>query len=92
MGPPVYSSDQPIMLRDQDRFNRWPFAKRIAETIANGRDPSSITVGIYGPWGDGKTSTLALMEAALAGLPYVIPIRFNSWQFGSEEQLSASIL
>jgi len=86
-GTPVYSSDQPIMRRDQDRFNRWPFAKRIAETIANGRDPSSITVGIYGPWGDGKTSTLALMEAALAGLPYVIPIRFNSWQFGSEEQL-----
>ena len=86
-GAPVYSSDQPIMRRDQDRFNRWPFAKRIAETIANGRDQSSIIVGIYGPWGDGKTSTLALMETALTELPYVIPIRFNSWQFGSEEQL-----
>lgn len=83
----VYSTDQPIMRRDQDRFNRWPFAKRIAETIAKATDPSSIIVGIYGPWGDGKTSTLALMETAWAGDPNVIPVRFNSWQFGSEEQL-----
>jgi predicted KAP-like P-loop ATPase len=83
----VYSTDQPITRRDQDRFNRWPFAKRVAETIANGRDPSSIIVGVYGPWGDGKTSTLALMERAWADNPGVIPVRFNSWQFGSEEQL-----
>jgi hypothetical protein len=82
-----YSTDQPIARRDQDRFNRWPFAKRIAETIGKATDSSSIIIGIYGPWGDGKTSTLALMETAWANNPNVIPIRFNSWQFGSEEQL-----
>jgi len=83
----VYSTDQPITRRDQDRFNRWPFAQRIAETIAKARDPSSIIVGIYGPWGDGKTSTLELMETAWVHNPNVIPVRFNSWQFGSEDQL-----
>jgi hypothetical protein len=29
-----YSADQPISTRKEDRFNRWPFAQRIAETIA----------------------------------------------------------
>jgi hypothetical protein len=83
----TYSSDQPIERQDQDRFNRWPFAKRIAETLAKATDPSSIIVGVYGPWGDGKTSTLGLMETAWAGNSNVIPVRFNSWQLGSEEQL-----
>lgn len=83
----TYSSDQPITRKDQDRFNRWPFAQRIANTIANGEDPSSLVVGLYGPWGDGKTSTLGLMQEALAEYKDVIVIRFNPWQFGNESQL-----
>lgn len=85
--PRTYSADQPITSRDQDRFNRWPFAKRIADTIANGRDPSSLVVGLYGAWGDGKTSTLGLMQQALAEHSDVILLRFNPWQFASENQL-----
>jgi hypothetical protein len=52
-----YSADQPIRSKDEDRFNRWPFAKRIAETLAARRDASSLVIAVYGPWGDGKTST-----------------------------------
>ena len=44
-----YSSDQPITSSDQDRFGRWPFAKRIAETLAERLGASSIVVGLYGP-------------------------------------------
>jgi hypothetical protein len=29
-----YSADQPIRSKEEDRFNRWPFAHRIAETLA----------------------------------------------------------
>jgi len=83
----AYSADQPISGKAQDRFNRWPFAQRIAETIANSRDPSSLVIGLYGPWGDGKTSTLAMMEEALAERSDVVVFRFNPWQFGSPEQL-----
>jgi KAP family P-loop domain len=85
--PRPYSSDQPITSRDQDRFNRWPFAKRIADTIANGKDPASLVIGVYGPWGDGKTSTLGLMQEALTEHPDVVLLRFNPWQFGNENQL-----
>ena len=59
-----YSSDQPISSHEKDRFDRWPFARRIAETIARRRETSSLVIGIYGPWGDGKTSVLRLMEEA----------------------------
>lgn len=83
----TYSTDRPIKGRAQDRFNRWPFAKRISETIANGMDPSSLVIGLYGPWGDGKTSTLAMMEEALTQRTDVVVFRFNPWLFGREEQL-----
>lgn len=87
VGDSSYSSDQPISLRRDDRFNRWPFAKRIADTLAGRRDPSSIVIGLYGPWGDGKTSTLHLMEEALADHPHVVVVRFNPWYYQSEEKL-----
>ncbi|HEU4342742.1 MAG TPA: P-loop NTPase fold protein [Candidatus Binatia bacterium] len=84
---PVYSSDQPIRSKEQDRFNRWPFAQRIAETLAGRTDPSSLVIGIYGPWGDGKSSTLYLMEEGLGQHPDVVRVRFNPWHFDSEDQL-----
>ena len=83
----AYSSDQPITSKRQDRFQRWPFAKRIADTIAKRGDPSSLVVGLFGPWGDGKTSTLRMMEEALDAYPQTIIVRFNPWHFGSEERL-----
>lgn len=84
---PVYSSDQPIRSKEQDRFNRWPFAQRIAETLAGRTDPSSLVIGIYGPWGDGKSSTLYLMEEGLGQHPDVVRVRFNPWHFDSKDQL-----
>jgi KAP family P-loop domain len=85
-----YSSDQPISSRTEDRFNRWPFAQRIAETIASREDVSSLVIGIYGPWGDGKTSVLRLMEEAFAEYDSIVPVHFNPWLFPSESQLVAS--
>jgi hypothetical protein len=83
----TYSSDEPIRFKRQDRFNRWPFAKRIADTLAARNDPSSIVIGLYGPWGDGKTSTLHMMAAALGSHAHVVVVAFNPWLFRSEEQL-----
>lgn len=83
----TYLSDQPIQSRADDRFNRWPFAKRIADTIVRRPDSTSLVVGLYGPWGDGKTSVLGLMEEALAEHPDTVVVRFNPWRYGSEQQL-----
>lgn len=82
-----YSSDQPITTRSQDRFSRAQFASRIADTIAGRQDTSSIVIGLYGPWGDGKTSVLEMMDEVLQKHSHVISIRFNPWHFQSEELL-----
>jgi KAP-like P-loop domain-containing protein len=82
-----YSSDQPIRSRTEDRFARWPFAERIALTLATRQDPASLVIGLFGPWGDGKSSTLHLMEEALASHQNVVVVRFNPWLFQSEERL-----
>lgn len=83
----AYSSDQPISSKNEDRFNRWAFAERVADTLAGRSDAASIVIGLYGPWGDGKTSTLRLMEVALQNYVHVVVVRFNPWHFQSEEYL-----
>jgi predicted KAP-like P-loop ATPase len=82
-----YAADAPIRSRVEDRFNRWQFAARIADVIATRQDPSSLVIGIYGPWGDGKTSVLNMMREALADKEDVIAVAFNPWHFEREEQL-----
>jgi hypothetical protein len=85
--PDQYVADQPITGKAEDRFNRAPFATRIAETIATRVDPSSIVLGLFGPWGDGKTSVLEMMQEAVTPFPNVIVVRFNPWHFQSEDLL-----
>ena len=82
-----YTDDAPISSHSDDRFGRWHFAERIASVIATRTDPTSIVVGIYGPWGDGKTSVLNMMVEALADHDNVIVVPFNPWNFESEGQL-----
>lgn len=79
--------DAPIEEFADDRFARGPFAERIARTIMAQRDPGSLVVGVYGAWGDGKTSVLNLVEKTLAKDSTVVPVRFNPWQLGNEDQV-----
>lgn len=82
-----YIADQPIASKSEDRFNRAPFATRIAETLATRSDPSSIVIGLYGPWGDGKTSVLEMMQEELKTHDEIIVVRFNPWHFQTEDLL-----
>lgn len=82
-----YVTDAPITEPPQDRFSRVPFAERIARTISAQRDPASLVVGLYGPWGDGKTSVLNLAEHALAGTDGMVPVRFNPWRLSNETEM-----
>lgn len=83
----TYTSDQPISKKEEDRFNRWPFAVRVADTLTNRADPSSLIVAIYGPWGDGKTSVLKMMEERLSDRADVTVVPFNPWYFEGQTDL-----
>jgi predicted KAP-like P-loop ATPase len=82
-----YASDAPILDPGEDKFNRLPFAKRIADAIAGRSDTSSIVVGIYGAWGQGKTSVLNLIEHQLGAHKGLEVLRFNPWRYQNEDQI-----
>jgi hypothetical protein len=44
-------------------------------------------VGIYGAWGEGKTTVLNYMRTSLDTYEGVVPIFFNPWLFRGEEEL-----
>lgn len=82
-----YSADAPVSLKEQDKFSRWEFAERVGQVIAKRDDPSSLVIGLYGVWGDGKTSVLNFIQESLKSEEKVICIKFNPWRFGSEDDL-----
>ncbi len=79
--------DQPLQAKSDDRFGRWQFASRIADTIASRRSTSSIVLGLFGSWGDGKTTVLNFVRSRLTEIGNVIIVDFNPWMFHSEQQL-----
>jgi predicted KAP-like P-loop ATPase len=88
VGTDAYHSDTPLSDPGQDDFDRAPFACRIAETIAARNDPASLCIGIYGKWGEGKTTVLKFIEKELAPHKDVVEIvHFNPWRFRTEDDL-----
>jgi hypothetical protein len=82
-----YSSDSPVDNQNEDKFSRWNFSERIAKVIAEREDPGSIVIGLYGAWGDGKTSVLNFVQKSLETTEDIVCINFNPWRFGSEDEL-----
>lgn len=86
----TYHDDAPVGLAAEDRFDRAPFARRVAETIAGRAERSCLTVGIFGVWGDGKTSVLNFISESLTETKDIIQISFNPWRITGEEALLQS--
>ena len=81
------SSDRPISAKEEDQFQRYGFAKRIADTIESRKNQSCIVVGLYGAWGEGKTSMINFIENELSEKEDIICIKFNAWRYGDENSL-----
>jgi hypothetical protein len=85
-----YDVDDALGDPDQDEFRRRTFCARVAETIAARQKSSSLVVGIYGEWGEGKSTALNFIEVELGKYEHVVCVRFNPWRFGDEAQLLRS--
>jgi predicted KAP-like P-loop ATPase len=82
-----YSSDAPVQDPKDDRFDREPFARRIAETLVRRQDPASMVIAIYGAWGDGKTTVLNFIRDYLRKEQSVVCVNFNPWRLDGEDAL-----
>jgi hypothetical protein len=82
-----YGSDTPVNNQIDDKFQRYGFSKRIAETIFNREDSNSLVIGIYGSWGEGKTSVMNFIETVLHENENIVACKFNPWRFNDEGQM-----
>lgn len=78
--------DAPVAERADDFYERWPMATAISRVIAASPAPWSTRVGLFGRWGDGKTSVLNFLEKQQREAGHIV-IRYNPWGAVSEEEI-----
>jgi predicted KAP-like P-loop ATPase len=87
----AFAADRPIERQDEDSLGRGSFAKHLATAIARWEGTESLVLGLYGPWGAGKTSVKNLVLAALnADVPAESRpdvLEFNPWDASAKGPL-----
>lgn len=95
----MYCNDKPIETASDDLLARSPFASSLAKSLLAYQDTGSLCVGLYGPWGSGKTSLVNLIVSYIeengkanndsgdADGTEPVVFRFNPWNFASKDQL-----
>ena len=79
-------SDNPIEHVDDDVLNRKDYAKSFAKHVLNLDCSKGVVVGIFAPWGHGKTSFFNLARTEFQNANVQI-FDFNPWMFSGAEQL-----
>lgn len=82
--------DAPASL-DADVLERQSFARRVYELIKETPADWSVRIGVYGPWGSGKSTVLGFVEELVVA-DGNIPIRFNPWRYVNREAMFAGLL
>ncbi|MFN8179100.1 MAG: P-loop NTPase fold protein [bacterium] len=82
-----FASDEPLTNRADDVLNRAAFADRVAAVLRDQPAGASLVVGIHGPWGDGKTTTLNFLRASLRADQAIVVRDFNPWRLTDEEAM-----
>jgi hypothetical protein len=77
---------------DQLQFSRY--VEPLTEVIMNGTTQTPFTVGIFGPWGSGKSSLLAMIDQKLAADhdQEVVRVHFNPWIYRHEPNILIPLL
>ncbi|MCQ2086206.1 MAG: KAP family NTPase, partial [archaeon] len=85
--------DKPIEGEEEDKLNRMPLARYVSEIILSWHDSKgSMSIGICGDWGSGKTSFINLVKnrcstknSSKEGLSI---IEFNPWIYTTQSNLT----
>ena len=77
---------------DVDHIGYSAYSRALVEMIRSIKTPGAFTFGVYGHWGQGKTSMLRQIKKILddtsePGLDPVLTVWFNPWQFTGEDHL-----
>lgn len=78
--------DAPVTDRSEDFYDRWPTAKSISHIIATAPPQWSTRIGLFGPWGDGKTSVLNFVEQQQRDAGNIV-IRYAPWGASTADEV-----
>ena len=86
----MFRTDQPIGTYHEDLLGRYAFAKALANAIIAYHQKESISIGLFGEWGSGKTSIInmtleEITSSQTSTKPFII--KFNPWNFSDQNQL-----
>ena len=84
-GPPLLLTDNPITGRGDDQFGFGTHARVLCDAM-QAAVHLPLTVGVFGPWGTGKSSFLNICREMLnrRGIP---TIAFNPWKYDDKEAI-----
>lgn len=83
----VYFIDEPITTEEEDLLNRKQFVEDLCSQIVAYPLPESFVFGLYGKWGEGKTSIVNLVRNKLNEREDVLVFDFDPCVFSSTEAL-----
>lgn len=88
----MYLEDTPIKKQEDDLLHRRNFAKRLGKSLLDTNTKDGYCVGLFGPWGSGKSSVVNMVLQEIESLTKdsqekPIVMYFNPWNFSSSEQL-----
>ena len=83
-------TDKPIGKREEDRLHRQTFVNQLSRAILGWASEDPLVIGLYGSWGDGKTSVInMLLEETRATCTVLV---FDPWHFNNQEELLRKFL
>lgn len=88
----MFTSDLPITNKKQDKLGRIAFAESLGKAILDYKEEDSCVLGLYGPWGSGKTSVINMTVEHIENAQHEnkpIVMRFNPWNYSDQNQLIA---
>jgi formylglycine-generating enzyme required for sulfatase activity len=82
----------PDVFANEDRIGYQVHIEALVEMIRTVESKGSFTIGVYGQWGQGKTSMLRQIKNTLDDEQQnrpdkILTVWFNPWQFSSDEHL-----
>jgi len=85
----ILKVDKPIKGKQEDFLDRKEFAEVITHAIINysvDRD-ESLTIGLFGKWGSGKTSIINMVLEDIEQEDSILVFKFEPWLYSDTEQL-----
>ena len=83
----MFYSEKPIISKNEDLLGRKKVASDLAKEFEYYKNKDSLTIGIVGKWGSGKTSFINMVLESFKGNNNYIVIKFNPWNISSRKQL-----